>query len=190
MKAVNGYADRAPRVFLRPQPHVLAVVPADYARTAARILRAASVPAILKRPEEALRLTLVHPHGPMPGIPESVTELRLWIVPRDADGGADVYGEGDTASPAAASAASRAIASLVMDQNSFGVQLVTRGLLNGVELRADGRTVRLHLSASKDQIDVVLAFVGGQLGVPWEPDTEVAPTKASDPAARAPAPSR
>jgi hypothetical protein len=117
-----------------------------------------------------MRLTLVHPHGPMPGIPESVTELRLWIVPRNSDGGADVYGEGDTASATASAAATEAIARLVQSQNSFGVQLLTHGLLNGVELRADGPTVRLHLSASKEQIEVVLAFVGGQLGVPMAPE--------------------
>jgi hypothetical protein len=170
VKAVHGYADRAERIFLRPQSHVLAVVPSDYARTAAKILSKASVPAVLKRPEEAMRLTLVHPHGPMPGIPESVTELRLWIVPRNDDGGADVYGEGDTASNTASAAATETISRLVQDQNSFGVSLLTHGLLNGVELRADGTTVRLHLSASKDQIEVILAFVGGQLGVTLAPE--------------------
>jgi hypothetical protein len=170
VKAVHGYADRAERIFLRPQPHVLAVVPKDYARTAAKILTKASVPAVLKRPEEAMRLTLVHPHGPMPGIPESVTELRLWIIPRNGDGGADVYGEGDTASASDCAAATEAISRRVQDQNSFGVQLLTHGLLNGVELRADGQTVRLHMSASKDQIEVILAFVGGQLGVPMPPE--------------------
>jgi hypothetical protein len=170
VKAAKGYADRAERVFLRPQPHVLAVVPADYAKTAAKILSKASVPAALKRPDEAMRLTLVHPHGPMPGIPESVTELRLWIVPRNGDGGADVYGEGDTASAAASAAATETIARLVESQNSFGVQLLTHGLLNGVELHADGPVVRLHLSASKEQIDVILAFVGGQLGVAMAPE--------------------
>jgi hypothetical protein len=170
VKAARGFADRAERVFLRPQSHVLAVVPGDYAKTAAKILSKASVPATLKRPDEALRLTLVHPHGPMPGIPESVTELRLWIVPRNADGGADVYGEGDTASASACTAAAETIARLVQDQNSFGVQLLTHGLLNGVQLRADDKTVRLHLSASRDQIEVILAFVGGQLGVALAPE--------------------
>jgi hypothetical protein len=170
VKAVHGYADRAPRIFLRPQPHVLAVVPDDYAKTAAKILSKASVPAALKRPAEAMRLTLVHPHGPMPGIPESVTELRLWIVPRNADGGADVYGEGDTASGSAAAEATMVIARLVQDQNSFAVQLLTHGILNGVELRADGPTVKLHLSASREQIEVILAFVGGRLGVPMAPE--------------------
>jgi hypothetical protein len=183
VKATRGYADRAERVFLRPQSHVLAVVPAFYAKTAAQILSKAAVPRTLKRPAEAMRLTLVHPHGPMPGVPESVTEFRVWIVPRNEDGGADVYGEGDTASPDAAESAADVLARLIQEQNSFGVQLVTRGLLNHVEVRGDGPTVRMHLSASREQIQVVLAFVAGQLGVtlPPEPGASASPATAPTP---------
>ncbi len=169
VKAVRGYADNAERVFLRPQPHVLAVVPRDYAKTAAQILVKASVPHALKRPGEAMRLTLVHPHGPMRNIPESVTELRLWIVPRNDDGGADIYGEGDTASASACESAVTVLARIVEDQNSFPVRVVTHGLLDNVELHCEDPTVRLHLPASRDQIEAVLAFVGGYLGVPMPP---------------------
>jgi hypothetical protein len=169
VKAVRGYADNAERVFLRPQSHVLAVVPRDYAKKAAETLVKASVPRALKRPGEAMRLTLVHPHGPMPNVPESVTEVRMWIVPRNDDGGADVYGEGDTASAAACEAAVAVLTQVVEDQNSFGVQLMTRGLLNKVDIHADGPTVRFHVPVSRDQIEVVLAFVGGRLGVPMPP---------------------
>ena len=169
VKAVRGYADNAERVFLRPQSHVLAVVPRAYAKTAAQILVKASVPRALKRPGEALRLTLVHPHGPMPNVPESVTEVRLWIVPRNDDGGADVYGEGDTASDAACESAVATLTQVVEDQNSFGVQLLTRGVLNKVDIHADGPTVRFHVPVSRDQIEVILAFVGGRLGVPMPP---------------------
>jgi hypothetical protein len=185
VKATRGYADRAERIFLRPQSHVLAVVPAYYAKTAAQILSKASVPATLKRPAEAMRLTLVHPHGPMPQIPESVTEIRLWVVPRNEDGGADVYGEGDTADAAACEAATDAIARLIDSVNTGFVPLLTRGILNHVETHADGSTVRLHLSASKGQIEVVLSFVAGQLGTSLAPDPA-----ASDAVPGAPRPPR
>jgi hypothetical protein len=170
VRAVRGYADRAERIFLRPQPHVLAIVPASYAKTAALILSKASVPAVLPRPAEAMRLTLVHPHGPMPGIPESVTEIRLWIVPRNDDGGADIYGEGVTANASACQSAASDLARLIQDQNSIGVQLLTHGLLNHVEVQPDGSTVRLHLTMTRDQIEIILAFIGGRLGVPMEPE--------------------
>ena len=169
MKAILGHADRADRIFMRPQPHVLAVVPVYYAVTAARMLVRATIPRAPKRPGEALRLTLLHPHGPMPAIPESVTELRLWIVPRNTDGGADVLGEGDTADPPSARAAVETLKRVVQDQNSFGVKLLTHGLLDGVELSADGPTLRLHAPISRNQLEVLLAFAAGRLGVDISP---------------------
>jgi hypothetical protein len=176
MKAILGHADRADRVFMRPQPHVLAVVPPYYAATAAKLLAHATISRTPKRPTEAMRLTLIHPHGPMPAIPESVTELRLWIIPRNADGGADVYAEGDTASPGACSSAVDVLRAVIRDQNSFGVKLVTHGLLDGVALTADGSTVRMHIPVARDQLEVLLAFAAGRLGVDLVPlDAGVAP---------------
>jgi len=169
MKAVLGHADRADRVFMRPQPHVLAVVPTYYASTAARMLTRARIPRAPKRPAEALRLTLLHPHGPMPAIPESVTELRLWIVPRNSDGGADVYAEGDTASAEASESAVDVLREVVREQNSFAVRLITRGLLDGLTLTADGATLRMHVPAARDQLEVILAFAAGRLGVDLVP---------------------
>ncbi len=162
--AMLGHADFAQRVFLRPQPHVLAVVPPDYAHEAARILTHVTIGKSPAKPNEAMRLKLSTPHRPMPDIPESISELRLWIVPR-SDGGADVYGAGDTPDPASASAAVTSLKRLVRDQNSLGVQILTHGLLNGIELTDDGSTVRLHLLATRDQLEVVLALVAGKLGV-------------------------
>lgn len=165
MKAVLGHADRADRVFMRPQPHVVAVVPPFYASKAAPLLAKTSIPRVLKRPAEALRLTLLHPHGPMPSIPESVTELRLWIIPKNSDGSAEIFGEGDTATPDACRDAVELLKGVVRDQNSFGARLLLHGLLDGVEIRPDGPTVRLHVPVSRDQLEVILAFVAGRLGV-------------------------
>jgi hypothetical protein len=172
VKAILGHADRADRVFMRPQAHVVAVVPPYYAATAARVLARATIPRAPKRPTEALRLTLIHPHGPMPAIPESVTEVRLWIVPRNADGGADVYAEGDTASPEVCADVVETLKGVVREQNSFGVKLLTHGLLDGIELTPDGKTVRMHVPVSRDQLEVILAFSAGRLGVDLRPQTD------------------
>ena len=43
VKASIGFADRAERVFLRPQSKLLAIVPADYAAKAAKMLRRAKI---------------------------------------------------------------------------------------------------------------------------------------------------
>jgi hypothetical protein len=169
LMSVLGHADRADRVFMRPQPHVVAVVPPYYAATAARSLSRASIPRAPKRPNEAFRMVLIHPHGPMPAIPESVTEFRMWIIPRNADGGADIYGEGDTASPEVCRENVDVLKAVVRDQNSFGVKLITHGLLDGVELTQDGSQVKMHVPASREQLEVILAFAAGRLGVDIPP---------------------
>ena len=163
MKAALGHADRYERVFLQPQPHLAACVPPDYATKAARLLRRATLRP--PRPNEVMRLKLVHPHGPMPDIPESVTELRLWVVPHNEDGSADVYAEGDTADAATAGDVVVRLRRLTRDINSILVQAATHGLLNGLEFSQDGPTLRLHVTASRDQIEVILMLVAGRLGV-------------------------
>lgn len=158
-----GHADFAPRVFLRPQSHVLAVVPPDYANTAAKILSKAKV-APKVRPGEAMRLTLRNPSRPMPFLPTTLTELRVWITGRE-DGGADVFGEADTASPGEAEDAAKVMKKVLRDQNSIGVQLVTKGLLNKAEVYPDGNVVRIKVPASEEQIQSVFDFVAAYFGV-------------------------
>ncbi|WP_394838883.1 hypothetical protein LVJ94_18495 [Pendulispora rubella] len=163
VKAALGHADRAQRVFLRPQSRVLAVVPPDYANTAAKTLVKAKV-STHARPGEAMRLTLQTPHRPMPFIPQSISEMRLWVVPR-ADGGAEVYGEGDTPDPASASAAADALRKVVRSQNSIAVRLITQNLLGTVDIIDQGSMVRLHGPVTREQLDALLGLVAGQLGV-------------------------
>ncbi len=168
VKASLGHADRAPRVFLRPQSHLLVVVPPDFAHTAAVALVKAHISPHI-RPGEALRLTLKNPSHPMPFLPTSLSELRLWIVPRASDGGADVFAEADAPTADEASKASDQVKRLLRDQNSIGVRIVTQGLLNNVEIGPDGSVVKLHLSASREQLEAVLGLVAAQLGVTMPP---------------------
>ncbi len=164
VKASLGHADRAPRVFLRPQAHLLVVCPPDFANTAAKALVGTKVSPHI-RPGEAMRLTLKNPHRPMPFLPETLSELRLWIIPR-TDGGADVFAEGDTPDAAEAAKAAESVKKLVRDQNSIGVRIVTQGLLNGVEIVPDGKMVRGKMTASREQLESILNLVAAQLGTP------------------------
>ncbi|MFO0672821.1 MAG: hypothetical protein U0235_24930 [Polyangiaceae bacterium] len=163
VRAMLGHADFAPRVFLRPQSHVLAVVPPDYAHTAAKILSKAKVSPKV-RPGEAMRLTLKNPSRPFPFLPTTLKELRLWIVPHE-DGSADVFGEADTQTPDEAEEAAKQIRRVIREQNSFGVQLVTKGLLNKAEAVPDGALVRIHVPATEEQIQSLFDFVSAYLGV-------------------------
>ncbi len=184
VKASLVHADRADRVILRPQPHLLAVVPPSVAEKNARAL----VGARLSEPAEgdAVFLRLLNPHHPMPEIPDSIRELRLRVVPR-ADGGADVWVEGDAADAEAASQAAEAIRRLVRRHNDAITSLLTHGLFNRVDVGTDATTVKVHLAATREQIETLVALVGDFLGV--KPDDPSAPGSTPSPAESA-APSK
>jgi hypothetical protein len=163
VKAVLTHADRAERVMLRAGPRVLAVVPPSVASKVARQLVLSRVPPHV-RPGEAMYLRLVNPNHPFPEIPAVITEARLRIVPRP-DEGADVFVECDTKDAASAEQAASELSQVVRRHNDMITSLITRGLLDDVEVKAQGSGVKVHLTASRGQIETVIALVGGFLGV-------------------------
>lgn len=172
VKASLGHADNAERVFIRGQPHVLVIVPRDKATDFAKLAKRATInPKV--RPGEAMRLTVKDPWKQIsiPGLKfsNSLKELRLWIVPRASDGGADVHVEGDCTDEAAAADVADALTDLIKRQNAMGVRIVTRGLLNNAKVTADGTHVRSHLSASQEQLEALLQGVAAVLGVQVQP---------------------
>jgi hypothetical protein len=170
VKAWRAYADNAERVFLRPSPHIAIIVPSSHATQFAAAW--AGKPVVLHtHPGEAVSIRALRPGGSINLIPQSISELRVWVVPRNADGGADVYAEGDCPDAAAASAAAVDVRDTIQKKNSFGVRLVTAGLFNSVDVTTDGPMVKAHLSASKEQIDAVLGLVAGQVGATLPPPT-------------------
>jgi hypothetical protein len=175
VKATLAHADRFERVLLRPQPHVLAVVPTGVATRVARQLATAKVPASI-RPGEAVYLRLVNPHHPMPEIPETITELRLRVVPR-SDQGADVFLDGDTKDAQTALDAASDVRALVKRRNGIIVASMTHGLLDGFDVTTEGTQVKGHLVASRDQIETLMVLVGDFLGV--KPGGSPAPPPAS-----------
>jgi hypothetical protein len=170
VKATLAHADRAERVLLRAQSHVLAVVPPDRAGKVARQLVGSRLPA-QPHPGEAVHLRLTNPHHPMPEIPESITEMRLRVVPR-SDDGADVFIEGDTKDPASASGASGDVRAMFRRHNDAITSLITHGLLDHVEVSSDGPKVLVHDVVTRDQIETLTSLVEGLLGLPPEPTPE------------------
>jgi hypothetical protein len=190
VKASLGHADNAQRVFLRPQSKLLVIVPPSHAREAALTFRKQTPRG--PSPKEAMRLIVHNPANQIaiPGLKFSnaLTEIRLWIVPR-ADGGADVYAEGDCTDEAAAVDSADRLTELLKRQNSIGVKIATRGLLNKAAVVPDGRKVKLHVDATPEQLEAVLQLVAaavnaqiappaggvvppGSLGVPPKPRLE------------------
>ncbi len=171
VQASLGYADNAQRVFLRPQSKLLVIVPPSHAHEAAMTFRK-QVP---RGPPatEAMRLIVHNPSNQIsiPGLKfsQSLTEIRFWIIPR-ADGGADVYAEGDCTDAAAATDSADRLTDLLKQQNSIGVRFATRGLLNNAAVVAEGSKIKLHVQATPEQLEAVLqltaATVGAQVAPP------------------------
>lgn len=164
-KAWRAYAHGAERTFVRPSTHFVMILPPAAAKAYATAYRNAGLKPRFRR-GEALSVEALEPGGSVNVFPQSISKLRMWVVPRDADGGGDLYLEGDCPDAAAASAAATELKRTVQQKNSVMVRLVTNGLLDGFDTSSDGPMMKGHLSASKEQIEAILNLVGGYLGVP------------------------
>ncbi len=179
VKVTVGFGDRAKRAFVRPQPHLVAVVPPDYAAKAAALLKGKFNPRLT--PGEAVSFRAHDPHGSITEIPAEVSELRIRVV-LAANDGVDVLLEGDCADNAAATKAAGELEDWLRRTNALGVKLVTRGVLNHAEVRADESRVKIHVPVTREQLDALYSLAAGFLGV------TVAPPPASSGAARPSAP--
>jgi len=166
VKASLGHADNAERVFLRGAPKTLVIVPKDKAQPFARLAKLGINKKV--QPGEAMRLIVNDPwkQVSIPGLKfsNSLTQLRLWIVARASDGGADVFLEGDCTDEAAALDVADALTELIKRQNSLIVRAATRGVLNNARVTTDGSQIKSQLSASSDQLEALLQGVGAMLG--------------------------
>jgi hypothetical protein len=167
--AWRGRADNAWRVFMLPRAHLAAMVPPDFAKAAASAFSRVE-PRPPTGPREAVRVMVKNPSHPMPFLPTSLTELRFWVVPRQRDaGGADAFVEADAPDERAAAVAAKQIRQLIQQENSIGVRIVTRGILNDVEVTNEGAKVTGHLEVSQEQIEAIYDLVAAFLGVPASP---------------------
>lgn len=168
VRATMGYADQAPRVILRARPNEVVIVPPSKAADFAKVLKARPIKPNL-RPNEAMRLRVVDPTRQIAikqlKFPGALKELNLWVVPRNSDSGADLYGQGDCTDEAGARDVADALKDTVKQTNAMrvgvppftmSIQSATKGLLDNVEITTDGDKVRLHLSANKEQLEALL----------------------------------
>jgi hypothetical protein len=182
VKASLGHADNAERVFMRVQPNVLVIVPKDKAKEFARALKRKPIQPKV-RPGEAMRLTVIDPWKQISirglRFSQSLKEMRMWIIPR-ADGGADIYAEGDTTDAAAATQIADDLTQVIKQYNQMAflglsVSMMTRRLLDGARVVPDGTQVKLHVSASQAQLEAVLGLVAAATGANVPPPPGGAP---------------
>jgi hypothetical protein len=156
-----GRADNGDRAYMRAPGKILVIVPPDKANTFAKALKVKGVnPRV--RPTEALRLVVKDPHRQtsIPGakFPQELKELRIWIEPH-ADGSADVFVEGDCTSEESAVTTAEALTDLLKRSNSGMVAYASGGLLNDAKVIAEGKNIKMHLTASAEQLGKVLKAV-------------------------------
>jgi hypothetical protein len=185
VRASVAFADRAERILLQPGSHLLAIVPPRVAPAIARQLAGRQVSPPL-HPGEALYWKFVRPHRMLGELPETVVEMRLRIVPRP-DGGADVDVDGDTKDRDEAQAAAGDVARFIRRHDDPITSLLTRGILDHVDVTAEGSRVHAHLTATLDQIANLVALLSSFIGVddsPGPPSPSAPP--ASGPGKRVP----
>ena len=176
-KGTLANLDDGARVLVRAHPSLLVLSPPEKAAAAAAVLVRSNVVAPA-RAGEAFRLSLKDPHAQAPQVPASVHEARVWIMPR-ADGGAEVFGEGDCDDDARATAAAEELKETIRRTNHIGVRIVTQNILGSTRIAHEGSKVTLHLPASREQLQATLGIVAAFLGVDISP--RPAPSATSSP---------
>jgi hypothetical protein len=161
VKATTGNVDVGPRVLLRAQPDLFAVVPPELAKPAARAL-AGSVVTSPVRDKETLRYWTTDPHAELAGVPESVKEVTVVVVAR-ADGGADASVDGTCTSEEDAKKVAAGVSFIVRENNGFIVKMMTHGILDGVKVSTEGPVVHVAVPASRDQVEALLSLLGRAL---------------------------
>jgi hypothetical protein len=156
--AVVGRADGAARVFMRPQSHLVAMVPPELATEAARVLQAAHIPAHAD-PGEAFRFRARNPQRTISELPASITEIRFWIAPRK-DQGADFFLEGDT--PGAAIVAQQ-LHDFLDKEVDVSVRNATLGVFDHPEITVSGDVARMHIRATEAQLWAIVQPILAEL---------------------------
>ncbi len=165
VKAWRGTVNNLDAVFLRAQPQVVRVARAEDLDGAARELVAHPPAAPSFHANEALRMRMLWPALIISAVPQDISEARVWIDSRIADSGADIYAEAECPDADAARTDAAALVALIQHKNTFGVRLITAGLLNNVEVTTNDKQVHLHLRATQQQIDAVMTLASSNYGV-------------------------
>lgn len=164
VKAWKGFADGAERAFIRPRPHLALIVPSPNAHDFA----AFSASTEMKPPigaGEAARLRAIWPGRSINIVPQTISEMRLWVVPNASTGGADLYAEGDCPDATQAATDAASLKQTFSQMNSFAVRMLTSGALNNLEVTSDGSLVKAHVPLTREQIDAFIALGAQRLGV-------------------------
>ncbi len=160
-KAIAKITRTSKHGYVRMPPRSLAVVPPSELRISEQTMRTGK-PSF--KPTELFRVALAKPgmHFPALALAKPLRDLRVSV--RSApEGGADADLESDCDDATAAQEAADAINGLVR-RYAFWGNLLTGGLLRGMHAVAERDHVKMHVTATRAQLDAVIDLVGPSLG--------------------------
>jgi hypothetical protein len=164
---LEARGDGSLRVVGRVQPHLVAALPPEGAEPIVQALRVAHLtePDDPEDPDEVLHVDFPHPHGAMLFVPENV---RRAVVRGDSRPGGAAEGfveltfdDDATAKRMAGELQARADA-----MNNVMVRLLTRDLLGGLVITAEGPVVKLVLPATREQLESLATLASALLPAP------------------------
>jgi hypothetical protein len=152
-------------VLVRPQYSIAALVPGDRARDLAVAL--AKPIDLGVRPGELARAFVAEPAKLLRFLPAEIVRANV-AVRAASDGGLDATADADCPDAAQCKATATAIEDLIKTQNSLVVRIVTKNVLGGLTMRADGTKLKATLHVAPEQVDAALNLTRSQLGLPGE----------------------
>ena len=156
--AAAAQLDGVLRIVFRPQAHFVAATAAQGGLALSHLLARARVRAPATQPLEAVRIDRLRPHDAVRLIPASIRRMRVRVLAL-ANGDADASADGDCDTAADAGAAATALRDTIARQNFTLVRMLTHGLLDAIAVTSEGSVVKIHLHASRDQLEAFLSLV-------------------------------
>lgn len=157
-------------VLLRPRRQTLAIVPQDRASDIAASLAKFDDRA-LPGPSPNIVAATVREPGPLLGryvdaaVADAITKVDVSVRPGTPDG-LDALADATCPTEEKCKTAAEALDATVRRRNSLAVRIATRGLLNGLIVRAEGARMKVTLHASAEQVEALDQLLRAVLGLP------------------------
>ena len=158
VEAAAARLDGVLRVVFRPQAHFVAATAAQNGPALSYLLARARLRGPATEPLEAVRIDQLHPHDAVRLIPDSIRLIRVRVLAL-ANGDADARADGDCNSAEDATRAAAELRETIARQNFSLVRMLTHGLLDAIAVTSEGPAVKIHLHATRDQLEAVLSLV-------------------------------